>query len=68
MLARADYLLNIAPESLKDVAIEDYDSTTDKRLIQRVPHGVVLVVSWLHALAVDIPHEPARSLHGISLS
>ena len=45
MLARADYLLNIAPESLKDVAIEDYDSTTNKRFIQRAPHGVILVVS-----------------------
>ena len=48
MLARADYLLNIAPTALKDVQIPDYDNSSNKRFIQRVPHGVTLVVSHIY--------------------
>jgi hypothetical protein len=45
MLARAEHLLNIAPTALKDVEIPDYDKSSNTRFIQRVPHGVILVVS-----------------------
>ena len=45
MLARADYLLNIAPKALEDTVIPNYDNTGNKRFIQRVAHGVVLIVS-----------------------
>lgn len=50
MLARADYLLNIAPTALKDVEIPDYDNSSNIRFIQRVPHGVVLVASHMFAV------------------
>ncbi|KIJ37556.1 hypothetical protein M422DRAFT_177737, partial [Sphaerobolus stellatus SS14] len=45
MLARADYLLNIAPKALEDSVIPNYDNTGNKRLIQRVAHGVVLIIA-----------------------
>ena len=45
MLARAEYLLKIAPSSLKTVEIPDYDFSSNKRCIERAPHGVILVVS-----------------------
>jgi len=44
MLARADYLLNIAPKALEDRNIPNYDNTGHKRSLRRVAHGVVLVV------------------------
>lgn len=45
MLKRADYLLSIAEESLESQIIPDYDNSGSKRYIERVPHGVILVVS-----------------------
>ena len=45
MLARADYLLKIAPNALKNVEIPDYDKSSNKRFIERAPHGAILVVS-----------------------
>ncbi|KIJ25567.1 hypothetical protein M422DRAFT_38634 [Sphaerobolus stellatus SS14] len=45
MLARADYLLNIAPKALEDSVIPNYDNTGNKRSIQRVAHGVVLIIA-----------------------
>lgn len=46
MLARADYLLNCAANALKHVEIPDYDKSSNKRSIQRIPHGVILVVRY----------------------
>ncbi|KAF8530137.1 succinate semialdehyde dehydrogenase [Hysterangium stoloniferum] len=55
MLARADYLLNIAEKSLEDVVIPDYDKTGNQRTIKRVPHGVVLVIApWNFPFLVTI--------------
>ncbi|WP_299743273.1 aldehyde dehydrogenase family protein [uncultured Tateyamaria sp.] len=40
---RASYMANIAKDALADIEVEDSDSF--RRVIKRVPHGVVLVVA-----------------------
>ncbi len=40
---RASHMAKIAPEALADITVEDSD--TFRRVIKRVPHGVVLVVA-----------------------
>jgi len=54
-LERADYMLSIAEESLKDVSLTDTDKPGFKRFIKRVPLGVVFVISpWNFPYLVSI--------------
>ncbi|KAI0338180.1 succinate semialdehyde dehydrogenase [Trametopsis cervina] len=54
-LDRADYMLSIAEESLKDVTLAETDKPGFKRYIKRVPLGVVLIVApWNYPYLVSI--------------
>ena len=45
MLGRADHLLSIAPDALKDVALTESDKPGLRRFIRRTPIGVTLVIA-----------------------
>ena len=50
-LGRADHMLSIAEQSLKDVTLTDTDQPGFRRYIKRVPLGVVLVVApWKYVV------------------
>lgn len=45
MLGRADHLLSIAPDALKDVVLTESDKPGFRRFIRRTPIGVTLVIA-----------------------
>lgn len=45
MLGRADYLLSVAPDALKDVTLTETDKPGLRRFIRRMPIGVTLVIA-----------------------
>ncbi|KAF9521560.1 NAD-aldehyde dehydrogenase [Crepidotus variabilis] len=54
-LERATYMLDIATNSLEDVALEETDKPGFRRFIKRVPLGVVLVIApWNFPYLVSI--------------
>lgn len=46
-IERGRYLLSIAEDALKDIALTDTDKPGFRRYIRRVPHGVaLLIIPW----------------------